>query len=130
MVAALRSASGAGNAVLRLVAERRLVPVVTQALFLEYEEVIKRPEHRLVTGLSLAEVDRFLSALASACEGVDIHFRWRPQLPDPSDEMVLEAAINGHADAIITHNVRDFMPAVRRFGLRIMLPRELLKEIQ
>jgi putative PIN family toxin of toxin-antitoxin system len=127
---ALRSASGAGNAIMRRVAQGRLVPLVTPALFLEYEEVLKRPEQRLVTRLSLAEIDQFLAALASACEAVDIQFQWRLQLPDADDEMVLETAVNGHADALVTHNVRDFVKAADKFGLRVLRPGELLMEMR
>ena len=50
IVAGLRSRLGASNRLLELVAEERLVPLVTTALFLEYEEVLKRPEQRLATG--------------------------------------------------------------------------------
>ncbi len=59
---------------LRLVAQQQLVPLVTSALFLEYEDVLKRPEQRVVTGLSLEAVDRFLAALASASEPIDVRF--------------------------------------------------------
>lgn len=130
VVAALRSRSGAANAVLREVAHQRLLPMATTALFLEYEAVLKRPEHRLVHGLDEAGVDRFLAALASACQPVEISFQWRPQLADADDEMVLEAAVNGHADAIITHNVKDFVKAVGRFGMRVLRPGELLQEMR
>ena len=123
---ALRNATGAGNAVLRLVAQGQLTPLVTPALFLEYEEVLKRPEQRIVTGFSLAEVDAFLNALASAGEAVDVNFFWRPQLRDPSDEMVFETAINGRADALLTYNLRDFQPAAQRFSIRIITPSEFL----
>jgi predicted nucleic acid-binding protein len=51
-------------------------------------------------------------------------------LTDPNDELVLEAAVNGAADALVTHNVRDFGEAAPRFGLRVLLPRELLKELE
>src|SRR5262245_46127464 len=126
---ALRSATGAGNALLRLVAEQKVVPLVTVALFLEYEDVLKRPEQRLVTRLDIEDIDRFLAALASTCEPVEIQFQWRPQLRDAGDEMVLETAINGRADALVTYNVRDFVPAAGRFGLRVVRPGELLKEL-
>ena len=100
LVAGLRSRRGASSALLVLVAERRVKPLATTSLFLEYEEVLLRAEQRLATGMSEADVTGFLAALASATEGVEVHFQWRPQLGDPADEMVLEAAINGQADAL------------------------------
>jgi len=130
LVAGLRSKQGASNALLVLVAEQELKPLVTTSLFLEYEEVLLRAEHRLVTGMSEADVASFLAALASASEGVEVHFQWRPQLSDPADEMVLEAAINGHADALVTHNIADFAEAARRFGLRVVTPGNILKELK
>ena len=108
VVAGLRSRLGAGNAVLRLVAQRRLVALATPPLFLEYEDVLKRPEHRLVHGLAPEAIDEFLAELAALIEPVEVHFQWRPQARDPNDEMVLEAAINGRADALVTYNVADF----------------------
>jgi predicted nucleic acid-binding protein len=104
--------------------------LVTPALFLEYEAVLKRAEQRIVHGMSLTEVDGFLSALASASEPVEVSFQWRPQLADPNDEMVLEAAVNGVADALVTHNVKDFVKGAARFGLRVLRPGELLKELR
>jgi putative PIN family toxin of toxin-antitoxin system len=130
VVAALRSRSGASNALLELVALGTLRPLVSTALFLEYEEVLQRPENRLATGMSEQDVEGFLAALASAAEAVEVNFRWRPQLKDPKDELVLEAAVNGRAEALVTHNVRDFEPAARLFGLRVLLPRDLLKELK
>ena len=130
VVAALRSAAGGSNAVLREAAHGRLTPLVTPALFLEYEAVLKRPEQRLAHGLGLRDIDRFLAALASACEPVEVSFQWRPQLSDADDEMVLEAAVNGRADALVTHNVRDFAKGAARFGLRVLRPGELLKELR
>jgi putative PIN family toxin of toxin-antitoxin system len=130
IVAALRSRTGASNALLEQVALETVRPLVSTALFLEYEDVLKRAENRLATGMSEEDVDGFLAALASAAEPVDVNFRWRPQLSDPKDELVLEAAVNGEADALVTHNVRDFEPAARLFGLRVLLPRQVLKELE
>ena len=58
-----------------------------------------------------------------------MNFLWRPQLRDPADEFLLEAAANGQADAIVTHNVRDFMGATGLFGIRTLTPRQLIEEI-
>ena len=130
MVSALRSRTGASHAVLEHAARGRLRPLVSTALFLEYEDALKRPEIRLATGMSEEDVDGFLAALASVAEAVDVNFRWRPQLSDPNDELVLEAAVNGEADALVTHNLRDFEPATRLFGVRVLLPRDVLKELR
>jgi len=130
VVAALRTRLGAGNAVLQLVANRRLVPLATPPLFLEYEDVLKRPEHRLAHGLSPEAIDEFLAELAALIEPVEVHFQWRPQSRDPNDEMVLEAAINGGADALVTYNVRDFVGPAERFKIAVLSPADLLKKVK
>jgi putative PIN family toxin of toxin-antitoxin system len=130
IVAGLRSQLGASNRILTLVAERRLVPLVTTAFFLEYEDVLNRPEQRLATGMAMEDVLGFIAALASAAEPVDVHFMWRPQLADPADELVLEAAVNGRASAIVTHNVRDFLPAAGDFGIEAITPGVMLRRMR
>ena len=130
MVAGLRSKSGAGNAVLRLIADRRLVLLASSPLFLEYEEVLKRPEQRLAHGLTPEAIDEFLAELAALVEPVDIDFFWRPQTRDPNDEMVLEVAINGGADALVTYNLADFRMAGERFRIPILSPADLLKKVR
>lgn len=129
VVSAFRSRSGASSRLLNLVEDGRLVPLATPALFIEYEDVLKRPEQREVSGLSLAEVDVALTALAALVEPVEVRFSWRPQLADPGDEMVLDAAVNGQADALVTHNLAHFALAAPRFGLTLLRPGELLERI-
>jgi len=126
IVTAFRSRTGAGHALLRSAALRRFRLLATVPLFFEYEAVLKRPEHRLAIGFSLEDIDGALAELAALIEPVAVHFRWRPQLADPADELVLEAAVNGRADALITYNLRDFGP-VARFGLPVLLPGDLLR---
>ena len=129
IVAGLRSRLGASNRLLELIAEERLVPLVTTALFLECEEVLKRPEQRLATGMSENDIAGFMAAFASAAEPVEVHFLWRPQLADPDDEIVLEAAVNGRSKVIVTHNVRDFEPLAGEFGIEVVTPGTFLKRI-
>lgn len=90
----------------------------------------QRAEHRIVHGLDLEAIDRFLAGLASACQAVDVRFQWRPQLSDPKVELVLETAINRQADVLVIHNVSDFALAARKFGLRVRRPGQLLKEMR
>jgi len=112
------------------VSERLLVPLLTPALFLQYEDVLKRPEQLQACRLTSAQVDLILAALASAAEPITIHYSWRPQLPDAGDELVLEAAVNGRADALVTYNFRHFAVAAARFGLRVARPIEVLEEVR
>lgn len=96
---------------------------------MEYEAVCREREHRLAAGLNDAEVEVFLDALIAMAEPVEIHFLWRPQLRDAGDEMVLEAAVNGGADALVTFNRRDFGDAPTAFGIDLLLPRDALSRI-
>jgi putative PIN family toxin of toxin-antitoxin system len=129
IVAALRTRHGAANRVLRLVASRRLVLLASPPLFLEYEDVLGRPEQRLIHGLTPEAIGEFLAELAALVEPVDIHFLWRPQVGDPSDEMVLEAAINGRADALVTYNIKHFEAPGNRFGIPILRPADVLEKV-
>lgn len=128
LVPPLLSKRGAANHVLSAAADVAFVVLASPPLFLAYEEVPRRPEHQLRHGLDLGQVGTLLRSLARLVEPVDVRFLWRPRLRDPDDEMVLEAAINGSADMIVTCNVADFDPAVR-FGLRIAAPQDFLTEI-
>lgn len=130
LVAGLRTRLGASNAVLKLVATRKLTVLATPPLFLEYEDVLKRAEQRLAHGLTIDQIDDLLAELAALVEPIDVRFLWRPQTRDPADEMVLEAAINGRADVLITHNIGDFMEPCRNFGIEVLRPSETLKRIR
>ncbi len=96
-------------------------------LMLEYESVLTRPEHLAACGASREDVSAVLDELASVGKRVELMIRTRPMLPDPNDEMVLETAINGRADAIVTFNERDFRPVVARFRCSVVRPGEIVR---
>ncbi len=122
LVAGLSSSQGASYAMLQAVAAGKLEIVASTALWLEYESVLKRDEIRALHGFSGKQIDKLLSALALWVQPVMLHYVWRPQLRDPGDEMVLEAAVNGRVKAIVTHNTRDFALVAPNFGLRVLTP--------
>lgn len=128
IVSAFRSPRGASFRLLGLVDKNQYTLLATSPLFLEYEAVLKRPEQCEVHGLSMVQLDDALDELASYIHEVRIAFDWRPQLRDPDDEMILATAINGFADAIVTHNVGDFHPAARNFGISVLTPGRIIKE--
>lgn len=72
----------------------------------------------------------FLDAVIAMIEPVEIYFLWRPQLRDPADEMVLEAAINGRAEAIVTFNDRDYGKVPEQFGVRVLKPAAAIRSLQ
>src|ERR1700760_1935955 len=111
IVAAMRSPQGGSAAVLLAADANKLALLATVPLFIEYEAVCNRAEHILASGLDRTGVTTFLDYLVDLIEPVDPWFLWRPQLRDPGDELVLEAAVNGTADAIVTFNRRDYLPA-------------------
>lgn len=86
-------------------------------LMLQYEAVLLRPQHLAATNLSRPELNALLDAIAVVATPVMISYLWRPMLRDPNDELVLETAMNGRADLLLTFNERDFA------GAQQMIPR-------
>jgi len=130
IVAGLRSPTGA-SAALIVAARRGLVTMLANvALALEYEATCNLAEHRLASGLDSREVANFVNTVIAMAEPIESHFMWRPQLRDASDEFVLEAAVNGRADAIVTFNRRDFGSIPTTFGIELLIPAEALKRIK
>jgi predicted nucleic acid-binding protein len=110
--------------------ERRFELLLSVPLMLEYEAVLTRHEHLAATGLTTTEVERILDDLAVVAKPVRLAFRWRPRLSDPNDDMVLETAMNGNADAIVTFNRRDFQEASRSLSCAVIAPASALQQIR
>jgi putative PIN family toxin of toxin-antitoxin system len=126
IVAGLRSDRGASYQVLKRVEQGSLTPVLSVALVLEYEAVLKREARGF--GLTAEDVDDFVDSLCVVGDLRKVHFLWRPQLRDPKDEFVLEVAVESGCGIIVTHNVRDFAPA-KLFGVRVAGPGEFLRSM-
>jgi putative PIN family toxin of toxin-antitoxin system len=122
LVAALRSRRGGSFALLSTVGRGRFEHVVSVPLVMEYESVLMRPA---MVPLSTPAVQAVIDYLCATAIRQTVHFLWRPRLPDPNDDMVLEAAVNGGCTAIVTHNVRDFAGA-RALGVRALTPAQFL----
>ena len=82
------------------------------------------------TGLTSDETNSVLDALAAVIEPVQLRFLWRPRLKDPADEMVLETAVNGRADCLVTFNLRHLGEAAQEFGIRATPPGAIWREIK
>ncbi len=130
LVAAVRSDRGASRVLLTAALERRYEVLASVSLMLQYESVLTRSEHLIAAGLSEGDVQVLLDAIALVATPVRISYLWRPMLPDPDDDLVLETAVNGHAEAVITFNRRHFEPAAARFGIEILAPAEAVRRLE
>lgn len=130
MVAAIRSDRGASRQLLLAALNEQFELLLSVPLMLEYESVLTRPQHLAACGLSSEDVGRVLDDLASVARPVRLAFRWRPQLSDPGDDMVLETAVNGSADGIVTFNQHHFAKVSDNFDCAVMLPATALQHIR
>jgi len=130
LVAAIRSPAGASKQLLLSGLESQYTVLLSVPLTVEYEAVLTREEHLLASGLNISEVNVLLDALVAVARPVRLSFLWRPALRDPNDDMVLEAAVNGSADAIVTFNLKDFAVAKERFGIPILSPGEAYARVK
>lgn len=129
VVAGVISPFGASFQLLEMMPQRRFDALLSVPLMLEYEDVLKRDNIRAQHRLSLQEIDTLLNTIAACGTAQAIFFLWRPHLQDPKDDMVLEVAVNGRAEAIVTLNERDFRPQAARFGLDILRPGAFLRRL-
>jgi len=121
LVAAVRSRRGASRAWVRAILTGEATLLLSVPLALQYEAVLTRPEHLAAAGATVEQITALLDALLAVCRPVEISFLWRPILRDADDEMVLEAAVNGRADRLLTFNERDFAGS-GRLGVTVERP--------
>jgi predicted nucleic acid-binding protein len=99
-------------------------------LIREYRDVALRSRHILASDKTAEETEAIITALEAVATPVMVHIQHRSMSRDADDNMVLDVAINGHANVLSTNNVKDFTPQDRRFGIRELTPREFLMEFR
>ena len=122
LVAALRSRRGWSFQLLTQLGTGAFDPVLTVPLVMEYEDVLLRPG---LVPLAPSAVGDILDFLCSSGLRQTVHFLWRPRLNDVKDDLLLEAAVNGQCQTIVTWNIRDFRPAAA-FGIQVTSPDKFL----
>lgn len=130
LVAALRSDAGASRRLVSGALDRRYVLLASVPSMVEYEAVLIRPKHLEASKLSAREIQVILDSIAAVVEPVRLSFLWRPLLTDPGDDMVLETAVNGRAELLVTFNRRHFVAAARRFQTMVASPAEALARLE
>ena len=131
ITAALLSPAGSNRSVLRACLKGLAKPLVGEALFQEYEDLVHRSVLMTKSPLTLKEREALLDAFLSVCEWVRVYYLWRPNLPDEADNHLVELAIAGGADAIVTSNTRDPKRSELSFPhLQILTPAQFIKKLE
>jgi putative PIN family toxin of toxin-antitoxin system len=130
LLSAFLSSAGASRQLLLDALDGKFSLLLSTPLLLEYEAVLRRPPHLERARATDAEVMEILDALAGICVPVVFDYNWRPTGAHADDELVVETAINGHADALATFNLKDMKAAGALFGFRAQRPGPLLRSMR
>ena len=126
LISAIRSSTGAAAEIVRLAAVGKLTLLMDYKLVCEYRDVALRPQHIAASGRTSEDAEAIIEMLEAIAVPVLVRIKHRPLSKDENDDMVLDVAINGDADAVVTNNIKDFRAAAERFGIQVLTPREFL----
>lgn len=126
IVSGLRSTRGSAFRLLKLVGSGHFDIHLSVPLVLEYQEVLLRELPNL--NITVTDIEEFIEFHCSVATRHRIFFLWRPHLPDPKDDMVLELAVKAGCDSVVTYNTRDFV-GIQQFGIKTIVPSEFLQSI-
>lgn len=126
IVAGLRSKRGSAFRLLEFVGTEAFDIHLSVPLVLEYREVLSRELPNLY--IDAAAIEDFIEFHCSVATRHRIFFLWRPYLPDPKDDMVLELAVKARCDSLVTYNICDFV-GIEQFGIKAITPAEFLRDI-
>ena len=128
LISSLIGAQGASREILRGCLQGEYIPIISNTLFSEYEDVSKRAEILARCPLSREEIRELLNSFYRVCHWTPIYYLWRPNLIDEDDNFLIELALAGNATYIITHNIADLRNAELSFpSISIATPGELLR---
>ena len=129
-ISALITKESSARDVLRLVFEDKVYPQMSEALFFEYEDVMKRKKIQNLTPLTLEEQNTLFNAYLSSAKWNEIYYMWRPNLKDENDNFVVELAVASGAEYIITYNIKDFKNAELVFKHKVITPEQFIKDLK
>lgn len=127
-ISVLIQKKSAARELLRLALTDRVFPQMSEALFYEYESVMKRKKIQTLTPLTKEEQERLFYAYLSACRWNEIYYMWRPNLKDEDDNFIVELAVVSGAEYIVTYNGKDFQNSELRFKHKVITPEVFIKE--
>lgn len=128
LLAALISANGASNFIVRLILAEKVKLALSTAVVLEYDAVLKRSEICQLHHLTHPNVDDIIDTLLLLARKHAVYYRLRPNLIDEGDNLIFECAFTSNSDFLITSNVKDFNNAEwRGAGFQVVTPSDFCK---
>ena len=122
--------TGASSYVIEACIRAQCQPLIGNALLAEYEDVFGRADVFVGSRLAAGERNELLDVFFSLCRWTRVYYGWRPNLPDEADNHLVELAVAGGAEFIVTRNLRDLQRMELRFPqFRVVSPEGFLKEI-
>ena len=128
-ISALITKESNSRKIIRLALQEKLAPQMSEALFHEYESVMKRTKIQKSCGLTQKEQAELFNAMLSVSRWNEVYYLWRPNLNDEDDNFVIELAVASGAEYVITYNLKDFEMAELSFNCKIITPEKFIKEI-
>lgn len=109
----------------------QLTPMLSLALYLEYEDVLNRTAPFLRARPNMFERNEMLDAMLSRSTLVEVSYRWRPNLRDEADNHLMDLAVAANARYLVTSNVRDFVGRELRLDqVKVIEPAKLIEELK
>jgi len=127
LVSSLQSKLGASYRLLNLIGLDKFEFCISVPLILEYEEISNTLLN--TTSLTSEDLSDILNYICQIGKPTQVFYLWRPFLKDPDDDMILELAVAGKCDSVITFNVKDFGNVEKEFGIKVLTPKQFLIEI-
>jgi len=128
LISALIGSQGPSRAILRQCLKRQITPLISNTLFAEYEDVSNREHIINLCPISDDDKRKLLNAFYSICHWVSIYYLWRPNIRDEGDNFLIELAVAGNADYLITNNLGDIKNTQLKFPhIKIVTPEQFLR---
>jgi len=125
---ALRNPKGASGFIFKLFAQRILDIALSEPVFKEYEDVLKRSSSLKDIGTDIKIIDDILSYVAFWGIEHKIYYLFRPNLKDEKDNILVELAVSSQSKFIVTSNTKDFMNSELIINIPIITPAEFVKK--
>ncbi len=128
-ISALLGPTGASREIIRKCLKGHYRPIMGNTLFREHEELLQRKKLFQDCILNNVERNKLFDSFLSVCQWVNIYYGWRPDLKDEGDNHLIELAVAGGVQYLVSKNTKDFIyPELQFSQFKIVRPEKFSKE--